>query len=138
MKVLSNGPNDTNWRETEIATRLGSGGHPHIVHVWYALYIPANANFSGRCVLVMQHYDGDLNVYLRNIRCNSANAPGLISAQHILSIAVQILSGLIYCHDSGVVHRDLKPGNGEAPASDCAEYKSLIWCRPLLLLVESP
>jgi len=104
-------PGKKHWKETETAIGLGSKGHPHIVHVWAGFYTRGDREDAGRTVLVMHQYDGDMNHFLLGIR-NAPNWPSFISARQILSIAVQVLSGLMFCHQSGVIHRDLKPGNG--------------------------
>jgi len=109
VKVMRHGP--AHLGETRLAHQLGSAGHAHIVKVFAGFYMEPTNDYAGKCILVMDQYDADLVKYLQ---ARAIYEPGHITPQEIRSIAVEILSGLMYCHAMGVVHRDLKPANGKA------------------------
>src|ERR1044072_8292020 len=49
--------------------------------------------------------------FIEGVTLRAALAPGRMSAQRALEIAVQVASALAAAHDAGVVHRDIKPEN---------------------------
>ena len=63
---------------------------------------------QGRLVIVMSYADaGDLQS-----RIDQAQEAGQhLSENEILGVLIQVALGLKYCHDVGVLHRDLKPQN---------------------------
>lgn len=63
---------------------------------------------QGRLVIVMSYADaGDLQS-----RIDQAQEAGEhLSENEILGVLIQVALGLKYCHDVGVLHRDLKPQN---------------------------
>ena len=82
-------------REAEIASRLG---HPNIVEV-----LDFNTLDDGTPYLVLEMLSGE-SLATRLVT-------GKMSLPAVLSIARQIGSALHTAHQSGVVHRDLKPDN---------------------------
>ena len=82
-------------REAESLTALQ---HPNVVRLYDYGHLP-----DGEPVLVMQYVDSpSLKALLRTREFAPWEIPLLIDA---------ILAGLEVCHQSGVIHRDLKPGN---------------------------
>ena len=82
-------------REAKIYARLK---HPNIVTIF-------NFGFSGEAFyLVMEDIKGQS---LANLLKKHKSLPYPVA----LYIAREILSGLTYAHDKGVIHRDLKPSN---------------------------
>jgi len=72
--------------------------HPNVVTL-YNLY-----EHEGNIALIMEMVNGrNLKEYLRK--------PRVLTLDHLLDIAVDILKGLDAAHQRGLVHRDLKPAN---------------------------
>jgi serine/threonine protein kinase len=57
-----------------------------------------------RLILVFEFMDQDLKRYMESVGQN-----GALPAPSIRSLMWQLLSGLAFCHDNRVLHRDLKP-----------------------------
>ncbi len=80
------------------ATVLAQLRHPNLVRV---------TDFfeeSGNAYLVMDFVEGEsLAGYI--------NRHGPLSEQKVLGWARQLLNALAYCHDQGIIHRDIKPQN---------------------------
>lgn len=98
------------------------GPHPHVMRVWSTMLLDTNPPSPRKCVIIMDLCDGNLKTYLSNLCQMQVH----ISATQILSIAIQILDGLRYCHSRNYfrgnntprinyTHRDLKPTNGIFP-----------------------
>jgi serine/threonine-protein kinase len=61
---------------------------------------------------VMQLIEGqDLAQLLKKLRRHPVPARRLLPMQHVLRLIDEVLAGLGYAHDSGVIHQDLKPAN---------------------------
>ncbi len=72
--------------------------HPNI-----AIVYDVNETEDGKPFICMAYYEGEtLKDRLRN---------GPLPFDDVITISVQILSGLEKAHTSGVIHRDIKPGN---------------------------
>jgi hypothetical protein len=83
-------------REAEVTSRLR---HPNIVSV-----IDFNTTPEGRAYLVMEYLDGrDLAVELDEV--------GPLPLGRVQALIEQLVSALSAAHESGVIHRDLKPQN---------------------------
>lgn len=82
-------------REIRILKALN---HPHIIKLYEVLEAP-------RCKYLIMQYSsgGDLCRYVREQR--------RLPEPEACRLLVQIVSGLQYCHDSGIVHRDVKLDN---------------------------
>jgi len=82
-------------REIKIAARLD---HPHIL----ALHDSGEAD--GLLYYVMPFVEGE------SLR-ERLETGGKLPADQAIGIAVEVAGGLVYAHERGVVHRDIKPGN---------------------------
>lgn len=71
--------------------------HPNVVRMHHVLHS------DKKLTLVFEFCDGDLKKYL------DANGPPEL--QVVKSFLHQLLKGIAYCHESRVLHRDLKPQN---------------------------
>ncbi len=81
-------------KEAKRAARIE---HPNVVRVYRV------DTFDGRVAIEMQYIDGTpLNVLLRS---------GPIPPRDAVDLLRQVLEALIACHEQGVIHCDLKPGN---------------------------
>ena len=81
-------------REAQAAAKLN---HPNIVTIHEV------SEINGRPFFAMEHVEG-----LRLDELLKQKAPSL---DKILDLAVQVCEGLREAHNSGIVHRDVKPGN---------------------------
>ena len=81
-------------REAQAAARLS---HANIVHLYEV------SEYQGRPYFSMEMVEG------RTLR--ETIKEGEISLTSILSIAIQMCSGIAEAHESGVIHRDIKPTN---------------------------
>ncbi|NUS73406.1 MAG: protein kinase [Corynebacteriales bacterium] len=84
-------------REAEAAGRMS--GHPHIVHLY-----DAGVTSDDHPYLVMELCSG--GSYATKMRKD-----GPISATEARSLGIKIADALQAAHESGVLHRDVKPGN---------------------------
>jgi serine/threonine protein kinase/beta-lactam-binding protein with PASTA domain len=82
-------------REAQAAARLN---HPNII----AVYDRGEAN--GRPYIAMEYLQG------RTLK-QVIQKEGPLAAERAIAIAMQVLAGLRYAHEHGVVHRDVKPHN---------------------------
>ena len=82
-------------REAQAAARLN---HPNII----AVYDRGEAD--GRPYIAMEYLQG------RTLK-QVIQAEGPLSPERAIAIAMQVLAGLRYAHEHGVVHRDVKPHN---------------------------
>jgi len=61
---------------------------------------------------VMQLVEGqDLAQLLKKLRRHPVPARRLLPMAHVRRLLTEVLAGLSYAHDSGVIHQDLKPAN---------------------------
>ena len=82
-------------REARMAAKLS---HPNIVHVY------DQGEEGGQPFIVMEYVDGPtLGEELKRI--------GPFPPARVVDLALQICGGLEHAHASGLVHRDIKPGN---------------------------
>jgi len=81
-------------REAQAAAKLD---HPHIVPVYEV------GEFQGRPFFAMAHIEG------RSLR--EVIREGKLTVSESIEYTKQICEGLHKAHESGVVHRDIKPGN---------------------------
>ena len=82
-------------REARMAAKLS---HPNIVHVY------DQGDEDGRPFIVMEYVDGPtLGEELKRT--------GPLPPARVVDLALQICGGLEHAHASGLVHRDVKPGN---------------------------
>ena len=92
------------------ANLLKSLTHPHIIRVLDM------GEDQGKPWLALEYINGpDL--------AHVVHQKGKLHFSRATSIMLQVLDGLAYAHDQGVIHRDLKPANillGSSSAGDCA------------------
>ena len=69
----------------------------------YARSSRSTRRYYGRLFLAMAYYEGD--------SVGDLVVSGPVETEGALSIAQQIVQGLIKAHERGIVHRDIKPGN---------------------------
>ncbi|WP_055403606.1 MULTISPECIES: serine/threonine-protein kinase [unclassified Mycobacterium] len=101
VKVLTNDLDPENLdrflREQRAMGRLS--GHPHIVTV-----LQAGTTRSGRPFIVMPYHD-------RGSLWGLVSGRGPLPWPEVLSIGVKLAGALEAAHRSGILHRDVKPGN---------------------------
>eukprot|EP01080_Neovahlkampfia_damariscottae_P006188 gene6188-10195_t len=59
--------------------------------------------------IIMELYDGDLSDYIDSYASENQNQN--LKEEDIIDIGIQISKGLMYIHQNGIVHGDLKPEN---------------------------
>ena len=82
-------------REARMAAKLS---HPNIVHVY------DQGEEDGRPFIVMEYVDGPT-------LSDELKRTGPLQPGRVVDLALQICGGLEHAHASGLVHRDIKPGN---------------------------
>ena len=82
-------------REARVAAKLV---HPNIVQVFDA------GEDEGRPFIVMEYVEGETLGEVLERR-------GKLPAHEVVDVALQVCGGLAHAHESGIVHRDVKPGN---------------------------
>lgn len=80
------------------ARAAGSLVHPNIVTIYEV------GEDSNRHFIAMEYLDG------KNLR-DELDDNGALDIPRALQIAIDVLSGLKFAHDRGVIHRDIKPEN---------------------------
>ena len=99
--LIPNGKNKSLMREECI---MGSISHPNIVH----LYKTFEDNYN--CYFVSELIQGqNLEKFVKNFQEKNPNQ--YINQSLVIKIFKQILTGLKYLHDKGIMHRDIKPDN---------------------------
>jgi serine/threonine-protein kinase len=102
-------------REARMAASLS---HPNIVTVI------DRGEYEGRQYIVFEYVDGD------NLK-ELVGRSGPLQVEQVLSLGIQIASGLAFAHANGLVHRDVKPqnvllnGSGTAKVTDFGIARSL-------------
>ena len=90
-------------REIVLLSRLEHPNVVKLVEICTAPPQPGNA-YKGSVFLVLEYLDHDL--------AGIADKPGVrLHPSQIKCVAQQVLRGLAYCHERGVLHRDLKASN---------------------------
>lgn len=80
------------------ARAAGSLVHPNIVTIYEV------GEDDGRHFIAMEYLDG------RNLR-QEMDAYGKLDQKRAAKIAVEVLKGLSFSHEKGIIHRDIKPDN---------------------------
>ena len=97
----------TACREILLLSRLD---HPNVVRLVEVVTSPV----TDSVFMVLEYMDHDL--------AGLADRPGLrFSAPQVKCIMRQVLHGLAYCHDRGVLHRDLKASNVLVDNTGCVK-----------------
>jgi len=90
----------------------GKRKHANIVQIMNAFEIEETEKDASLLAIHMELCVDNLDQFLKMKRNDSAN----LEATQVYCILIQILSGLVYCHERGFAHRDLKPANGCPPS----------------------
>lgn len=115
LKIMSN--EDQAKRELTLVRKHliddlnGQRKHPNIVQIMNAFEIEETKDHDSLLAIHMELCVDNLDQFLKMKRNNSDN----LEATQVYCILIQILSGLVYCHERNFAHRDLKPANGTAP-----------------------
>ena len=80
------------------ARAAGSLVHPNIVTI-YEVGTDGDKNY-----IAMEFLSG------RNLR-KEIDKTGFIEPKHAVEVAIEVLEGLAFAHENGVIHRDIKPDN---------------------------
>ncbi|MGI8922507.1 MAG: serine/threonine-protein kinase [Fimbriimonadales bacterium] len=80
------------------AKAAGSLAHPNIVTIYEV------GEDNGRAYIAMEYLDG------RTLR-QQLDVDGSLGQDEAVRIVLEVLGGLAYAHEKGVVHRDIKPDN---------------------------
>jgi serine/threonine protein kinase len=106
--------------------RLQSGQHDNIVKI---LRHESFGPHTGAYFIDLQYCDINLDEYIRGSRPPCLALYNYLEAKEnddlpliICGIIQQVLNGLIFIHEKGQVHRDLKPMNGTFPMPLCMEF----------------
>jgi len=100
MALLASGPGqeafyrERLFREARLAAQLS---HPNIVKLYDAVEV------DGWACLILE--------YVAGTPLDGRVAAGPLPSREALSVLTQLASALDYAHQSGIVHRDIKPGN---------------------------
>ncbi|KAL0483295.1 cell division control protein CDC7 [Acrasis kona] len=90
--------------EVDILRQLS---HVNLVKYMGCKYSSALKEYS----IVLEYVDGgSLEQIIKN--------QGALTEDQIASVVIQVLKGLMYLHSKKVIHRDLKPGNGQVKITD--------------------
>lgn len=104
--------NDSPDNKTELlamqSIAKASTRSPHVVGIHDFRFNTNVEEHIHRSFILMELCDGTLESYLSHIR----DGHGYITSKQLVSIMLQILSGLKHCHEQGICHRDLKLSNG--------------------------
>ncbi|XP_061400564.1 serine/threonine-protein kinase mos [Musca vetustissima] len=96
VKIMKN-PKDINNQVMLNEAHILNWKHPNIVRL---LKIESTPNFA---IIIMERFNGDcLQIILDTME---------LSVLHRINIAMDITSGLMYCHKRGLLHMDVKPQN---------------------------
>jgi len=119
IKVLHAGLGDrTDWERLRREVRAARSGHPKVVKVFDI------HEHGGRLFLSMELVSG------RSLRDELADQTQL-PWQEVVAIGRQVAEGLAHLHASGLVHRDVKPGNILLTSEETAKLCDMGLTRPV-------
>ncbi|MDF1661243.1 MAG: protein kinase [Planctomycetota bacterium] len=82
--------------------------HPNIARVFDFRLSNTDSNEHCHPYLVMEHVEGQtLGEYFAALR----RAGGPLDPKHLKTLFSPLAKALIHCHENGIIHRDVKPGN---------------------------
>lgn len=109
MKVLDS--------EVKAITTLATSYNPNVVRLLEI--IDDEAGFEDKLILVMEHCPGgqlldwtpQAHAFTANRENENVDERGFVEESTIKKVVREVAIGLQYCHEKGVLHRDIKPQN---------------------------
>jgi len=98
LKLVTGAHDESAARAADEARTLAALNHPNLVQVF-----DAGTDGAGRPWVVMEYVDGDT--------LGDAMRKGPLPVATITDIGIAVSDALAYVHSTGLVHRDVKPGN---------------------------
>ena len=106
-------------RESEVKAmqRLAESGANHSPNVVRLIEIIDDEGFEDKLILVMEHCPGgqilnwssETHEFSANQQSEHIDADGHVSESTIKGVILQVARGIQFCHEHGVLHRDIKP-----------------------------
>ena len=99
--------------------RLAESGQNHSPYVARLLEIIDDEGFEDKLVVVMEHCPGgqllnwnsETHEFAANLQSERVDDQGHCAEDTIKKVIREVAQGLLFCHERGVVHRDVKPQN---------------------------
>ena len=99
--------------------RLAESGENHSPFVVRTLEIIGGEGFEDKLVVVMEFCPGgqllnwspETHEFSANLRSERVDQEGHVSESTIKTVIREVAQGLLFCHEKGVIHRDIKPQN---------------------------
>jgi hypothetical protein len=109
VKISDVCPEDEKLFEKEV-TILSSVQHPNAVQIFGFGYRTEGTQRQG--FILMERMEMDLSTLIQGMREGGDSTPGLVFPLDItLDLLFQIVEGMCYMKEKGVIHRDIKPAN---------------------------
>ena len=99
--------------------RLAESGQNHSPYVIRMIEIIDDEGFEDKLVVVMEYCPGgqllnwnpETYEFSANLQSERVDAEGHVSEATIKNVIREVAQGLLFCHEKGVIHRDIKPQN---------------------------